>query len=1290
MATKQRKLFTIVLYFMLALAANAQPYCSLKTFNLRDGLASNVITGIEQTDDQLMWFSTWSGLASYDGYRFTNYFDAPGGQNRNPRVLTTNRMLTIRPNSQGDIWCVTYDLNPYLFNRKEGKYIDMMEIINRLHGIRFQCNGAIPLNNGHTWLLSANEGVMARIDDSNYFTPEGVEIFRLGEGILEDRLFNWIYEDNDGDEWVITDKGSILLGQGMVSEKPLNYICQVGQLIYLAAGKGSIYSYDKRTKQLAPLPGCPAFGNIGLLNNVTDRYLTATTDQGVFIYDTQRQTGHLTSLPTDAQIIKHSRSTYADKKERLWMTCGDGTAILQISLNSGEYRLLQLTDRMPTLKQSNQSLFHEDQAGTIWAATEKGFFGYYDEEKGEFAPHPLRTEESQPVIDRWKTDEQGNLWFSNNHNLALVEFKHKRIRHFTNPSEVRSIRFDSQGRLWTGYRSGQLTCSKEGAVIGYLGVDGKLHNTPTDFSTHIYSIFEDSRQRLWIGTKGNGLYCLDNRGKLCHYAHDPADKGSLCSNQIYDIFEDQSGRIWVGTFERGICLTDESTDGNIRFIHADNGLTNYPIADFHKVRRITETADSVIIISCSNGLVAFKGDFTDPADIKFFAHKHQPDNTGSLLTSDVMQTFVASNDSVYVATVGGGLQVTHSKMLLQKELQLNDISHLTGNCGIIFGMAEDARGNLWIGCENSLNMYDVKEKNIWCFGPTYLGEDTRLAEALPTYNPQTDELVMATSSGSILFECKKMQEENFVPQLVFNNVKYHSTQEVKQTSLRDSLTVEPHQRNLTIYFAAIDYEDNHMIRYAYKLDGIDPDWNFLGSERNISFNNLPHGQHRLLVRSTNSYGTWVDNTRTLYLDVKPTFWESWRGKALQTLILIGIVVAAVWIYRLRIKAQMERKLDNMKLQFFTDISHKLRTPLTLIGGPITEVLDAGGLSETARKHLEMVSRNAHRMLELVNKMLTYSKEHHTYISDDSASVLLPEAAAEEGCNSDTAEEETKCDKPHLLIVEDNDDLRAFLAGILESEYRVTLAVNGRDGLEKAREAHPDFILTDVMMPEMDGLTMVHTIKKETETSHIPIVILSAKASMDDRLEGLKAGVNDYITKPFSATYLKQRMANIINNQRTLQQNYLEQIKQHTAKEEPEEGQIIRLTATNIVDEDKQMMEKLLAYIDEHIADPNLKIEDLAFSVCLGRTVFYSKVKKLVGISPVELLRQIRIQRAEDMVAKSTQTFAQIAYSVGFSDSRYFGKCFKQQTGFTPSEYRERAQGANTAVEKEEQIIGQQS
>ena len=324
-----------------------------------------------------------------------------------------------------------------------------------------------------------------------------------------------------------------------------------------------------------------------------------------------------------------------------------------------------------------------------------------------------------------------------------------------------------------------------------------------------------------------------------------------------------------------------------------------------------------------------------------------------------------------------------------------------------------------------------------------------------------------------------------------------------------------------------------------------------------------------------------------------------------------------------------------------------------------------------------MKRNSQRMLELVNRMLTYSKEHNTYISDENAGDKLwvdAKSTDEDNVPSSSA---TGNDVPRLrlLIVEDNDDLRAFLVSILSSDYSVIQAENGRKGLEKALQQQPDFILTDVMMPEMDGLEMVHRIKENPDTSHIPIVILSAKASLDDRIEGLKAGVNDYITKPFSATYLKQRMQNIISNQRLLQQSNLEHINQVVDDSQGENSQpTLQLRSISIVDSDKRMMENLLAYIEDHIADSELKIEDLAVAVNMGRTVFYNKVKAIVGMSPVELLRHIRIQHAEEMIAKSNEPFSQIAYAVGFSDSRYFGKCFKKQTGLTPSEYRERNVG----------------
>ena len=282
-------------------------------------------------------------------------------------------------------------------------------------------------------------------------------------------------------------------------------------------------------------------------------------------------------------------------------------------------------------------------------------------------------------------------------------------------------------------------------------------------------------------------------------------------------------------------------------------------------------------------------------------------------------------------------------------------------------------------------------------------------------------------------------------------------------------------------------------------------------------------------------------------------------------------------------------------------------------------------------------------------------------------------------------------------------MRNFLRDILAPNYTVFVAENGKQGLKMAEEIQPDFIITDVMMPEMDGLTMVHNIKQNKSLSHIPIIVLSAKASVSDRVQGLREGIDDYITKPFSPSYLKQRIANIILQRRMLQHTYLEMIqKRPQLPEAPEKtdqtGQTSqteeapvgltednlpaqtpeqtasqwRLDAPVIADADQEMMSKLLKFLEARIDDENLKIEELAEAVNLGRTVFYGKVKSLVGMSPSDFLRHIRMQRAADLIAGSKLNFSQIAFNVGFSDPKYFTKCFKKETGMTPSEYRAHA------------------
>ena len=252
----------------------------------------------------------------------------------------------------------------------------------------------------------------------------------------------------------------------------------------------------------------------------------------------------------------------------------------------------------------------------------------------------------------------------------------------------------------------------------------------------------------------------------------------------------------------------------------------------------------------------------------------------------------------------------------------------------------------------------------------------------------------------------------------------------------------------------------------------------------------------------------------------------------------------------------------------------------------------------------------------------------------------------------------------MLVVEDNDELRYFLTTTLSADYAVTEARNGLEGLEKAKAVQPDFIITDIMMPVMDGMEMVRRIKADAQICHIPIIVLSARTAMSYRIEGLNEGVDDYITKPFSVSYLKSRVANIIRQRRRLQQLWLDKLKESAGG-----NTVIDTGAPGMADADKDFADRLLKFIDAHAGDAELKIDDMARALAVSRTVLYGKVKTLSGMSPVDFVRHVRIMKAEKMVAETDMTLSEIAYATGFTDPKYFSRTFKQKTGLTPSEYR---------------------
>ena len=256
----------------------------------------------------------------------------------------------------------------------------------------------------------------------------------------------------------------------------------------------------------------------------------------------------------------------------------------------------------------------------------------------------------------------------------------------------------------------------------------------------------------------------------------------------------------------------------------------------------------------------------------------------------------------------------------------------------------------------------------------------------------------------------------------------------------------------------------------------------------------------------------------------------------------------------------------------------------------------------------------------------------------------------------------------VLIVEDNIELRDFLNNILSGTYKVIEATNGQEGLEQALSHVPDFIISDIMMPVMDGLDMVKAIKEHRDICHIPIILLSSKSSLDDRISGLEQGIDDYITKPFSSTYLKIRIRSLLQQRKQLQELYL---KQWSEKEKASPIPFMEITPEKpqIIPFDELFMKQVMEIMHNQMDNSELTVDEFTQKLGMGRTVFYQKLKSIVGLSPVDFIREMRIKRAMQLLETGEYNVSTIAYMTGFNDPKYFSKCFKKKYGVSPSEFQ---------------------
>jgi len=936
--------------------------------------------------------------------------------------------------------------------------------------------------------------------------------------------------------------------------------------------------------------------------------------------------------------------------------------------------------------------------------------------------------------------------------------------------------------------------------------------------------------------------------------------------------------VWLGSWAGGAYgfrLKDNSdiswTTDIITYTH-DEG-NPYTIIENGSPVVVEDSLGKVLWIGGYTGLnkVYLDAAYGTEGSVEHF--KHNPNDSNSISKGTVRKIVVGNGGGIWIATESGldyleGQKVTHviSGEAIADLFKPNNREIFVGGSSLYkvntsdfnvtaIGafetgmMVVDKLGNFWIGNNRGLSRYDTISKGLINFYAE-LGDISGMVISKRGIIQVTNNDNLLITIDPLSFSPSPFQVFPMLTNLWVNNLNpairggddISSDEFSISTSIvkLEVLKLDYHHNNFSVEFSAMEMTAPENNRYRHKLDGFDPDWIETDSKnRTATYTNLPAGTYTFRVKASNHHGVWSDNERTMQVIILPPPWRTWWAYTGYGLLVTGLLVWARRniVQRERLKSNLAlakveqerehfelekaKEVDRVKTSFFTNISHEFRTPLTLIKGPVADMLDEYGNDGKTNERLKLIQRNSDLLLRLINQLLDLAKlesgtlkveksegevysfvraiassfeslarqkgivltvevpmedrqawfdkdkletilvnlvnnaikftpsggtvavssalsldanilcltvkdtgigipegqqakiferfhqvsEAHKEVGTGIGLALVKELVSLMGGTIKVSSEVGKGSefivgipldlvvsyqpvhrsfsaggplvasnldepletsrpatidngepaKPHILVVEDNTDLRHFIMDSLGGEFVFLEAGDGKEGLEKATAEIPDMIISDVMMPEMDGITMAERIKADFRTCHVPLILLTAKSTEGSKLEGLKRGADDYLTKPFNKQELLLKVRNGVKRQQKLREKLRAELMSDTPKVE-------------VISEDERFMVKVKETILNHIGDEQLSVESLAEEIGFSRVHLYRKVNGLIGMSVNELIRKLRLQRAAQLLQQEWGSVSQVAYEVGFSNLSYFSKVFKEEFGMLPSEY----------------------
>jgi len=1296
----------------------------IRHYDSGTGISQNSVFSILQDSDGFMWLATKDGLNRFDGYEFKVF-------RKGCQCLDDNIFNCIEEDLSRKLWIGTdsglfsYDMDKCLFSKLDVSTQYGKKVSFATHMVKTDRRGCL-------WILAG--GHLFKLD------PSSMELKYIPDCVGKTFAATSIFVDKDNDVVYVA-----VSGEGIYCLNPDNLSFRM-----LAGSKTDFYSIVRYTGHLL---------------------LAGSHETGLHVIDCMNGKDSPLELSCDGETEQYVRVIEKMSDDEFWIGGENGIFILREEsvshLGHEDFNPFSLGDK------AVHSLA-KDRDGGIWIGTYYAGVDY-------ISPNPAIFRIYQPSATRasiagWRT---------------------------------RSIVEDSEGDLW-------IAC-EDGGISRFDRAAGQFTNyTKASYGRHRISLdnvgcLTIRNNLLWAGSISNGIEAIDISGNAASRRYCLGCRSGLLNDDVSALYTDRDNTLWAGT-STGLYTFDEANDRFLLFPHTDSLFVSSIGEDHFGVYWFT---------TFDNGIYSY-----NPVSLEVRNFRHSSGDPSSLGWDRVACQFEASDGTMWFGTEGGGLcRFDRSKGLFST---IDSTNGLPSN--MVYKILEDSKGSLWLSTGNGMACFDPDTGTVTDVFDT--------SDGLPSLRFSLDSgaftedglMYFGTVRGLVCFKPENTAHPVVPHKVVITGMDISERKGSTAATMKpdgDRITLKSAQSSITLRFSSMDYASAGIStrgEYCFKLDGVDSEWRSGGEANSAYYNNIPFGTHVFHVKYCHSC-KGPDAPETIFtIRIKPPFALS--GVAIFTyscvfLLLLVLINRKVKSRRLQSeekeREEQEQKrreeIYNTKIEFFTNIAHEIRTPLTLIKIPLQYILTTSPDHDDMISNLHVMSRNTDRLLELVNQLLDFRKiEESRYTitlkSYDMKDILsetfnrfvpsanrkqldmslsLPERevvadvdkeaiikvvsnlftnalkyastyirvllevsldgssfivrvnndgkripdnmsnkifeafyqvrdqkeSSQQNSGSgiglafssrlvcmhkgdmylDTGAPDTsfvvriplrnkmtdgnnpageagdvddngvkliggagRQDKAEtILAVDDNEELRTMLVKYMEPHYQMLTAADGVEALKIIKSNIVDLVITDVMMPNMDGVELCGLIKNDNELCHIPVVMLTAKTKVADKIASLQSGADAYLEKPFSIDHLIAQVDNLIEKNRRLLAAF---------KETPN----LDMGQATLNKMDEAYLNKVKEIILEHLEDEEYDVEQLAFEMHTSRSSLHRKIKGVTHMTPGEFIRVIRLKKAAELLREGSYRVNEVCLMVGIRSLSYFSKSFQKMFGVLPKDF----------------------